>query len=47
MDIKEWKKQLAELLAKHPDVGDKATGHIEINLSEGGITKLYIHKELK
>jgi hypothetical protein len=38
---KEWKKRLADLLKEHPAVDDKITGQIEVNLSEGGVTKLY------
>jgi hypothetical protein len=41
MDVKEWKKRLADLLKENPAIDDKLTGKIEINLSEGGVTKLY------
>ena len=47
MDIKDWKRRLADLLSEHPDVGKDATGKVEVNLSEGGVTKVYINKELK
>lgn len=40
-DIKEWKKRLARLLKEHPDISDQTTGHIEINLNRGSITKIY------
>lgn len=41
MDIKEWKKRLSELLREHPDVDVKFTGQVEINVSVGGVTKVY------
>lgn len=47
MNIKEWKKRLIELLKEHPDVSVKMTGHVEVNMNEGGITKIFIFKELK
>jgi len=42
-----WKTRLAELLKEHDDVGVKFTGKIEINMNDGGITKVYANKELK
>lgn len=47
MDIKEWKRRLVDLLKEHQDVGENFTGRAEININEGGITKIYIFKELK
>jgi len=41
MDIKDWKKRLADLLREHPDIGGKFTGQVEINISVGGVTKIY------
>ncbi len=46
-DFKEWKKKLAELLKEYPDIVQKFTGQIEMNMNEGGLTKIFIHKELK
>ncbi len=42
-----WKRRLAELLREHPDVGDNFTGKIEVNLNEGGVTRVFANKELK
>ena len=42
-----WKSRLAEVLREHKDVDDKFTGKIEINMNDGGITKVYANKELK
>jgi hypothetical protein len=47
MNIKDWKKRLMELLKEHPDVGPKMTGHVEVNINEGGISKIFVFKELK
>ena len=47
MNIKEWKKRLTELLKEHPDVNHDMAGRIEINMNAGGVTKVYIFKELK
>ena len=48
MDLKEWKKRLAALLREHPDITDHTTGHIEVHLNRGSITKLYrIESETK
>ncbi len=41
MDIKDWKKRLAAVLAEHPSLGKEFTGQVEINMSVGGVTKLY------
>lgn len=41
MDIKDWKKRLAKVLAEHPDLSDHMTGQIEINLNRGAVTKAY------
>lgn len=43
----EWKKKLAEVLRKHPNIGDKMTGKVEVNLNVGGITDVYVNKRLK
>lgn len=43
----EWKKKLAEILKEHPDIGDRMTGKVEINLNVGGITDVYVNKRLK
>lgn len=47
MDIKEWKKELSEVLKEHRDVDKEFTGRVEINFSAGGISKVYVFKELK
>lgn len=47
MNIKDWKKRLMEILKEHPDVGPKMTGHVEVNINEGGISKIFVFKELK
>lgn len=44
---KEWKKRLTELLKEHPDIGRDMTGKVEINMNNGGVSKIYINKELK
>lgn len=41
MDTKDWKKKLAELLREHPDIGSQLTGQVEVNMSLGGVTKIY------
>ncbi|MDO8281064.1 MAG: hypothetical protein Q7U10_00315 [Thermodesulfovibrionia bacterium] len=42
-----WKKELAEHLQNHKDLKGR-TGQVEINLNEGGITKVYLTiKEVK
>ena len=41
MDIKDWKKRLSDLLKEHPDIDTKFTGQVEINVSVGGVTKVY------
>jgi len=43
----EWKKKLAEVLKEHPDISDRITGKVEVNLNVGGITDVYINKRLK
>ncbi len=45
-DPVEWKRRYAELLKEHPDIG-KATGMLETNLGEGGITKIYLNKKVR
>jgi hypothetical protein len=45
-DHAEWKRRLAEVLKEHPDIG-KATGMLEVNLGEGGITKIYLDKKIR
>jgi hypothetical protein len=47
MELQSLKKELAELLKKHPTVDEKLTGKVEINFNEGGITKIYVNTELK
>jgi|GEM_PF-6831758 len=47
MNIKEWKKRLVELLKEHSDIGEDMTGKIEVNMNNGGISKIYTNKELK
>ena len=47
MNIRDLKKKLAELLKEHPDIGENMTGKIEINMNNGGVSKVYINKELK
>jgi hypothetical protein len=43
-----WKRRIAELLSEHHDVGDNFTGKLEVNLNEGGVTRIFIvNKELK
>ncbi len=43
----DWKRRLAELLREHPDIGDDFTGKVEINMNQGGITRIFANKELK
>ncbi len=45
-DNAEWKRRLAEVLREHPDIG-RATGMIEINMGEGGVTKIYLNKKIR
>jgi ubiquinone/menaquinone biosynthesis C-methylase UbiE len=45
-DSAEWKRKVAEVLREHPDIG-RATGMLEINMGEGGITKAYLNKRIK
>ena len=45
-DISEWKRRLSDILNEHPDIG-KATGILEVNLHEGGITKVYLNKKVR
>lgn len=40
--MSKWKKELAEHLKKHKDIGSKATGQVEVNLNVGGATKVYL-----
>jgi hypothetical protein len=47
MNIKEWKKRLAEILKEHSDIGEDMTGKIEVNMNNGGVSKIYTNKELK
>lgn len=47
MNLKELKKRLAELLREHPDIGDNMTGKVEVNMNNGGVSKININKELK
>lgn len=47
MNIQDLKKKLAELLKEHPDIGENMTGKVEINMNNGGVSKVYINKELK
>jgi hypothetical protein len=45
---KNWKQLLADVLRVHKDIGGKFTGKIEINLNDGGVSKVYItNKEIK
>jgi hypothetical protein len=45
---KTWKQRLSDILRESRDIGDKFTGKIEINLNDGGVSKVYItNKELK
>ena len=46
-DNVDWKRRLADILKEHPDIGAKATGMIEINVNEGGITKIYLNRKVK
>jgi len=46
-DSADWRRRLCELLKEHPDIGIKATGMFEANLSEGGITKAYLNKNIR
>ncbi len=43
----DWKRRLAELLREHPDIGNDFTGKVEINMNQGGITRIFANKELK
>jgi len=45
-DQAEWKRRLAAVLKEHPDIG-RATGLLEINLGEGGLTKIYLNRKVK
>ncbi len=45
-DQAEWKRKYVELLKEHPDIG-KATGMLETNLNEGGITRVYLNKKIR
>ncbi len=45
-DNAEWKHRLAEVLKEHPDFG-KASGILEVILKEGGITKIYLNKNIR
>jgi hypothetical protein len=47
MNLKELKKKIAELLKEHPDIGESMTGKVEVNMNNGGVSKIYINKELK
>lgn len=40
MDIKDWKRRLSKLLEEHSDM-NQVTGHVEINLNRGSVTKAY------
>ncbi len=42
-----WKRRLAELLREHPDIGVDLTGHVEVNMNQGGVTRIFVYKELK
>ena len=46
LDHADWKRRLADILKEHPDIG-RATGMIEINLNEGGITRIYLNRKVK
>ena len=46
-DYADWKRRLADVLKEHPDIGVRATGMIEINVNEGGITRVYLNKKVK
>ena len=47
MEKDSWKKKLAEVLKEHEEIDSKTTGRVEVHLNEGGVTKIYIYKELK
>jgi hypothetical protein len=42
MNNKEWKKDLMKILKEHPDVGEKMTGRVEINMNDGGVSRIFI-----
>ena len=46
-DYADWKHKLSDMLKEHPDIGGRATGMIEINVNEGGITKIYLNKKIR
>lgn len=46
-NLAEWKKRLNDILKEHPDVGNNMTGRVEVHCNVGGITKVYIYKEIK
>jgi len=46
-DYAEWKRRLADILKEPPDIGGRATGMVEINVNDGGITKVYLNKKVK
>lgn len=45
-DNADWKRRLTEVLKEHPDI-NRSTGMLEINLNEGGITKIYLNKKIR
>jgi len=45
-DNADWKRRFTDLLREHPDIA-RATGMLEVNINEGGITKIYLNKKIK
>lgn len=42
-EFAEWKKRLSGLLKER--IGKNITGQVEINLNEGGVSKVYVIKK--
>jgi hypothetical protein len=44
---KNWKQRLADVLKEQKDIDEKFTGKIEVNMNDGGVSKVYVNKEIK
>jgi hypothetical protein len=41
-----WKAKLARLLSEHPDIKRGFTGAVELQMSEGGVTRIFVNKRI-
>jgi hypothetical protein len=46
-DLPVWKKDLAAVLARLPDMGQKFTGEVFLHMNQGGVTEIRVTKYIK